>query len=124
MQDKILSTAALLYPLVMQPLSNVPFHKNSPALIRYVAEHFPVHLAVHEISALKFTPAEYTQLHCHTDEDEINIILSVSQLRYKIQVGEEEYIVRNNTSIFIPRGTMHSANVLSGSGFFITMRFS
>lgn len=103
-------------------LSEVPFHKNTRSITRLFAEDFPVHLAIHEVSPVMEAPMQYTEPHVHDDTDEINIILSDRTLWYKIQLGATEYIVQNNSSIWIPRGVTHSANVLHGSGYFITLR--
>jgi hypothetical protein len=113
-----------IYELAPSALANVPFHDDTSSITRFFAENFPVYLAVHEISPVVLPPKEYTQLHVHEDHDEINIILSRKNLLYKIQVGEQEYIAGNNSSIWIPRGVMHSANVLQGAGYFITMRIN
>ena len=116
------STQEWIFKMLPAALSNVPFHKNTPPITRIIAENFPVHLAVHEVSMVSEPPAEYTQLHSHEDSDEVNIILSPDILVYKIQLGEEEFCVSSNASVWIPRGTMHSANVLKGAGYFITLR--
>jgi hypothetical protein len=113
---------SLIFKMMTVPLSYVPFHSNTPFITRYLAENFPVYIAVHEVSMVIKAPTEYTQPHVHNDCDEINIILSQSNLVYKIQLDDEEYIVSSNSSIWIPRGTLHSANVLKGSGYFIAMR--
>lgn len=104
------------------PLSDVPFHQDTRSVTRLFAENFPVHLAIHEISPVSTPPVEYTEPHVHDDSDEINIILSTQSLWYKIQLGATEYMVQNNSSIWIPRGMVHAANVLQGSGYFITIR--
>lgn len=116
------TTKNLLFNFLAAPLSNVPFHENTAAITRYVAERFPMHLAVHEISPVKIPPALYTLPHIHEEEDEINIILSTGLLRYRIMLADEEHIISSNSSIYIPRGMVHSANVLEGTGFFITLR--
>lgn len=113
---------ACILQLLPIALSNVPFHNNTESVTRYFAEQFPVHLAVHEVSPVKAPPAEYTLPHLHDDADEINIIISRQQLLYKIQLHDEMYEVVSNSCIWIPRHTLHAANVLSGSGFFITLR--
>ena len=115
-------TQQLISKLLPVPLSNVPFHQNTENITRLFAAHFPMHLAVHEVSPVSTPPVEYTQLHVHDDCDEINIILSGERLLYKIRLGDDEYILENNASIWIPRGLFHSANVLKGSGYFITIR--
>ena len=108
--------------MLPQALSNIPFHQNTPCINRLVAGDFPLHLAIHEVSPVLAPPKEYTQMHVHYDEDEVNIILSNDLLVYKIQLGSDEYCVSNNASIWIPRGMMHAANVLKGSGYFITIK--
>ena len=113
---------ALLFSMLPVPLSNVPFHNNTPAITRYFANGFPLHLAVHEVSPVLAPPPEYTQPHLHDDCDEINIIISQQELLYKILLDATEYTVSNNSCIWIPKGMVHSANVIKGSGYFITMR--
>jgi mannose-6-phosphate isomerase-like protein (cupin superfamily) len=115
---------SVVYEMTPSALANVPFHDDTKTITRFFAENFPVYLAVHEISPVMLPPKEYTLLHEHEDSDEVNIILSKQSLLYKIQVGEEEYIAGNNSCIWIPRGVMHSANVLQGAGYFITIRMN
>lgn len=126
--DNLLSpdidTRALLFDMPAVPLSNVPFHDNTPSITRFFAGDFPLHMAVHEVSPVRFPPPEYTRLHVHEDFDEINVILSPKRLRYRIRLGEDEYTVENNRCIWIPRGTPHAANVLEGNGYFITLRLN
>jgi len=117
------TTKNLLFEFVRSSLANVPFHENSPAISRLVADKFPLHLAVHQISQLSQPPAPYTFPHLHEEEDEINILLSAGLLKYSIMLADEYHIVTANSSIYIPRGMVHSANVLEGAGFFITLRF-
>jgi mannose-6-phosphate isomerase-like protein (cupin superfamily) len=113
---------SLIFNLLPTALSKVPFHKNTKWITRYFSDSFPLHLAVHEVSSVTIPPPEYTQPHLHEDCDEINIIISQQDLLYKIQVGSDKYTVSNNSCIWIPRGMLHAANVLKGSGHFITMR--
>jgi mannose-6-phosphate isomerase-like protein (cupin superfamily) len=119
-----MTTHPFIFPIIAKELSGIPFHTNTEAVTRYVAENFPVHLAIHEVSPVKTPPVTYTQPHIHNDCDEINIIISGQDLLYKILLDDNEYTVNNNSSIWIPRGTMHAANVLQGSGYFITMRIN
>ena len=111
-----------IFSMIPAALSNVPFHRNTESITRWVAEDFPVNLAVHEISLDMAPPVEYTEPHLHEDWDKINIIISRHDLLYTIQLDEEKYTVSNNCSIWIPRGTVHAANVLRGTGYFITMQ--
>lgn len=115
---------ALIFELLPSVLSNVPFHTDSTAITRYFAAAFPCHMAVHHVTPVFTPPAAYTQPHIHEHHDEINIIISRDKLIYKIQLGSDEYIVQNNTSIWIPRGRLHAANVLKGSGYFIALRLN
>ena len=113
---------SLISKMLPSALSNVPFHENTIAITRYFAENFPVHLAVHKVSPVIKAPPEYTLPHIHDDSDEINIILSEHNLTYKILLGSNEYVEHSNSCIWIPRGMIHAANVLRGSGYFITLR--
>lgn len=111
-----------IFSLLPVGLSNVPFHEDTPSITRYFAENFPLHLAVHEVSPVLQPPTEYTQPHVHEDRDEINIIVARHKLLYKICLGNDDYTLDNNSAVWIPRGMRHSANVLYGSGFFITLQ--
>ena len=113
---------SFIFNMLPAALSNVPFHKDEKSITRYFAENFPVHLAVHKVSYVLAPPQQYTEPHVHDDSDEINIIISQQNLQYSIRLGDEEHIVRNNSCIWIPKGMIHSANVLKGSGYFIAMR--
>lgn len=115
---------SLIYSMIPMALSNVPFHENTKAITRYFARDFPLHIAVHEVSPVAAPPPEYTKPHLHAEFDEVNIIISRHDLLYLIQLGDEKYTVSNNTCIWIPRGTVHSANVLEGAGHFITIRLT
>lgn len=115
---------SLIFSMIPSALSNVPFHENTKSITRYFAENFPLHIAVHEVSLVKTPPLDYTKLHLHEDCDEVNIIISQQDLLYTIQLGHDKYTVSNNACIWIPRGTLHAANVLKGSGHFITIRIN
>jgi len=116
------SASEFIFNLPEAALGGVPFHQDTFFITRYFTEKFPFHLAIHEISPVFNPPAEYTELHQHDDCNEVNIIISSTHLLYKIVLGSEEYLVPGNSAIWIPRGMIHSANVLEGSGFFIAMR--
>ncbi|SOD99152.1 hypothetical protein [Spirosoma fluviale] len=112
----------LIFNMEPSALAGVPFHTNTANIVRYFSKQFPLHLAVHEVSPVLYPPADYTAPHLHDDCDEINIIISSDELVYKIVLGEEEFTVTNNACIWIPAGLLHSANVLSGAGFFVAVR--
>lgn len=113
-----------IFEMMPAELSDVPFHTNTAAITRLFADGFPLHAAVHEVSPVIQPPEEYTQPHVHADSDEVNIIISKRELKYKIQLGDEVYIVNNNACVWIPKGMSHAANVLKGSGYFITLRLN
>ncbi len=112
----------LIFNLLPSALSNVPFHYDTPAVTRYFADKFPVHLGVHQVSALQGPPPEYTLPHRHEEWHEVNLIVSPDELVYQIQLGDNKYILRNNACIWIPKGMLHAANVLEGSGYYIAFR--
>lgn len=111
----------LIFKNSIIPLSTIPFHTDIPCIERYFPEGFPVHLAVHKVSdANEFQ--EYTKPHSH-DIPEINIIIGEEAcLVYSIQLGDEVFEVKSNSSIWIPAGLQHSANVIEGSGYYIAIR--
>ena len=113
---------SLIFNMIPAALSHVPFHNNTKAIKRFFAEDFPVHVAVHEVSPISDPPIEYTRPHIHEDWDEINLIISQHDLLYRMQLEGKKFTVSNNSCIWIPRGTIHAANVLKGSGYFITIR--
>lgn len=115
-------TQSLIFKMIEAPLSNVPFHHDTPSITRFFTDHFPCHVAIHEVSPVFNSPLEYTQLHVHDDSDEINLLISKTFLSYKIQLDNDVFEVNSNSSIWIPKGVWHSANVIKGAGFYITLR--
>ncbi len=112
----------------VEPLSQIPFHGKAPIkrlsmLNRKLIPRSNTHVAVHFIAAKKKFP-EYSLPHKH-DCDEINLILSEKgKLTYKIQLDDETYRVSSPSTIFIPKGVRHSANVVAGSGIFVCIILS
>lgn len=107
----------------IKSLAMMPFHRDVPCIERYSAENFPVHVAIHKVIAAS-NVAEYTASHSH-DMHELNILLGDDgALEYSVMLGDEKYTVCSNSSIWIPRGLVHSANVIRGSGYFIVVRFN
>jgi hypothetical protein len=79
------------------------------------------HLAVHFVDATKRKIPEYTRFHKH-NYDEINLIISEkSKLVYKIEIENKSYTVTSPATVFIPKNTLHKANVISGKGIFVCM---
>lgn len=105
--------------LINENLDLIPFHNKSEGIKRLYAENFPVHLAIHEINKISKNENKYVQSHRH-QKPEINIIIpSEEGLKYNIQIGVETYEIDTPTSIWIPEDVPHSANVISGSGYFV-----
>lgn len=111
-----------------EPLEKIPFHQKAPIkrfsmLNKSMVPESDTHVAVHFVDALQKIP-KYSQLHKH-NHDEINLILSTGDtLRYKIQLEDETYSVSSPSSIFIPKGIKHSAEVMSGTGIFVCIILS
>lgn len=109
---------------VTESLAKVPFHSYAPIkrLSMLGGEQIPEskkHVAVHFVDVDGKTIPEYSKLHKH-NVDEINLILSESdKLVYEIQLGDEIYKVTSPSTVFIPKGTLHRAKVLSGKGIFV-----
>jgi hypothetical protein len=119
--------AHLILPALPQSLHDVPFHEPGP-LTRWLmagGHRHPdaqTHVAVHQVSARGNQPHEYCRLHTHT-VPELNLILPVGRLSYELVLGDERYDVDGPASVFIPAGLPHSANVKSGTGFYVAIVF-
>ncbi|MDC0685429.1 MULTISPECIES: hypothetical protein [Sorangium] len=114
---------ALLRANVPSPLSSVAFHEDVECIRRSFAAGFPVHLAIHRVDSAEAARRDYTALHTH-DGPEINVILpDPTGLEYRIELGSRVHHVTESTSIWIPPGVPHSANVVRGSGYLIAVRF-
>jgi mannose-6-phosphate isomerase-like protein (cupin superfamily) len=113
---------------ISEPLSQVPFHGRAPIMRRLMLDKKLVpksdmHIAVHFVDAKKKMP-QYSKMHKH-NVDEINLILSESgKVTYEVQLEDEFYRVSSPATVFIPKGTRHRAQVLSGKGIFVCMIFS
>ncbi|WP_437319329.1 hypothetical protein [Sorangium sp. So ce385] len=113
---------AVLCANVPSPLSAVAFHQDVECIRRFFAAGFPVHLAVHRVDRAEPARRDYTALHTH-DVPEINLILpDPTGLEYRIELGSSAHLVTNSASIWIPPGVPHSANVVQGSGYLVTVR--
>lgn len=111
-----------------EPLSKVPFHSKSPIkrtlmLGKKTIPISNIHLAVHLVDTDKKI-SKYSKLHKH-DTDEVNLILSHNNsLVYEIQLEDEIYKVKSPSTVFIPKGIKHRADVISGKGFFVCLIMS
>jgi len=113
---------------VVEPLAYVEFHKDAP-IKRYSMlskKQIPAsdtHIAVHFVDT-KMRFSKYSFLHKH-NHDEINLILAEDgKLTYEIQLDDEVYKVSSPSTVFIPKGVKHSANVVSGKGLFVCIILS
>ena len=113
---------------VIESLDKVPFHSKAPIkrlsmLSKALIPQSNTHIAVHFVDASKNLP-KYSKLHKH-NHDEVNLILSEdSRLTYEIKLEEESYKVRSPSTIFIPKGIIHSAQAISGKGIFVCIILS
>jgi len=114
----------LIHHNIPSPLSTVAHHHDVACIERFFSDTFPMHLAIHKVSAAEDI-AQYTDPHSH-DVPEINIIISDEEgdLEYEIQLEDETFCVPSNATVWIPAGMMHASNVISGSGYFIAIRLN
>lgn len=113
---------------IVQNLSNIPFHNLSNAplkrLLMMDKKSVPEsnsYISIHIINNLPKKISPYCELHNHGC-DEINLIISEDkELIYKIQLENETYKVISPSTIFIPKGIKHKAEVLSGKGIFVSI---
>jgi hypothetical protein len=78
------------------------------------------HVAVHRVDGVREASRAYCDVHEHT-VPELNLILPEPELAYDVILGDEHHVVEGPASIFIPAGVPHSANVRSGSGYFVAI---
>jgi hypothetical protein len=119
--------ATLISRGVSEELCLVPFHDRAQApLSRRVLsdasihEHLQRRIVMHELRDVRAERRSYCDPHVH-DFAEVNLLLSSTQLRYLVRLGDETYFVDAPASIHVPAGLVHSANVFEGSGFFIAL---
>lgn len=111
---------------VSESLSAIMFHESAPVRRRRMCgqeihPHANAHIAVHEIRGVAHSlDRQYCQPHSHNCT-ELNLIFSFERLVFRITLGGEHYICKAPSSIFIPAGVSHSANVVEGTGFFVVM---
>jgi len=114
--------AAVVCDNVAQPLSAVVAHKDVGCIERFFAAGFPVHVAIHRVDSAERQQRDYTELHSHK-EAEINILIpAATGMTYAIRLGDELKELSGCASVYVPPYLAHSANVIEGSGYFITLR--
>jgi hypothetical protein len=117
--EQAAGTAAGVHPLEARALSSNARYRDIPELRRLEATGSPAHFVVHHIDdAAAAEHRDYCGVHTHPF-DELNFLLGEpGQLRYEIVLGDETIVVESPTTVWIPAGTPHSANLLSGTGTF------
>ena len=81
-------------------------------------------VASHFIIDLPTIIPSYCELHYH-DFDEVNLILSEDNtLRYRIRIEDESYEVSSPSTIYIPKGIRHAAEVIAGRGIYLAITFT
>ncbi len=114
---------------INEPLSKIPFHqktsiKRISMLSKKIIPESKIHTAVHFVDVSDKKIPKYSILHKH-DVDEVNLILSQdNDLVYEVQLDDEIYKVRSPTTVFIPKGVNHRADVVSGRGIFVCLILS
>ncbi len=113
---------------VTESLDRIPFHSRAPIkrlsmLSKKIVPKSDTHIAVHFVNGTQ-KYFQYSTLHKH-DHDEINLILSENdKLTFEVQLEDETYTVSSPSTVYIPRGTKHKANVVSGRGIFVCIILS
>ncbi len=112
-----------IYKNIVAPFCNEGSHTATECVERLAPQDFPMHIAIHKVSVRKGVDGvHYSTLHSHPDQDEVNVLISDQSLSYDINLGDEIHEVAAPASIWIPAGLPHSANAVSGEGYFICIR--
>lgn len=115
---------SLIYANIPKTFDGLPFHRQSPYIERFVAEDYPIHLAIHKVSDAQGQFHRLIEPHVH-EAPEINILIGDDvEIEYELILGDECYQVRSPASIWIPAGLAHCANVIKGSGYCICLILS
>ncbi|HWJ61107.1 MAG TPA: hypothetical protein VNS19_03980 [Acidimicrobiales bacterium] len=110
------------WALVPRALSSNARYRDIPELHRLESTGSPCHVIVHEVAA---EAADETRDYCsgHAHEfAELNVLLGEpGALVYDIVLGDETITATSPTTVWIPAGVEHSANLRRGSGTFIVV---
>lgn len=111
-------------PIVLTDMAMSGHNRPVGGVRRFAPEAFPVHVAVHEVSLRRRNNAVlYSEPHVHSDQDEVNLLISRDSLRFRISLDGRAREVTAPAAVWIPAGVRHSANAVSGEGFFICVKF-
>ncbi len=112
-----------IFPAVLTDLNKLDYHQAIENIRRFAPDNFPIHVAMLEVALENGKNSTiYSAPHSHPDHDEVNILVSRSRLIYHIMLAGKVHEVAAPSTIWIPAGTEHSANVVEGEGFFICIR--
>ena len=121
------STRGLISRGRIEALQFVPFHANASAPVSRrvltgagLHEATGKHIVYHEIRDVPAAHRSYCEPHVH-DCDEINILISDSELSYMIRLGDDLFVVNAPATVRVPAGVVHSANVIAGTGYYIAI---
>ena len=114
--------AAGEWALVPRALSTTSRYRDIPELDRLESVGSPCHVIVHEIAAeAADEPRDYCSDHAHPFA-ELNVLLGEpGALVYDIVLGDETITATSPTTVWIPAGVEHSANLRSGTGTFVVV---
>jgi hypothetical protein len=110
-----------------RPLTEAnPGYRDIEEIARFVAAGAPMHVVAHWVEGAADVPGrDYSCMHEHPEHVEVNILLGEpGGLAYEVVLaeGEEPTRVESPCAVVIPPGVPHSANVLSGRGWFVVLR--
>lgn len=103
-------------------LSSTARYRDIPELERLESVGAPCHVIVHEIADDALDEArDYCDGHAHPF-GELNVLLGEpGALVYDIVLGDETITATSPTTVWIPAGVEHSANLRRGSGTFVVV---
>lgn len=110
------------WPLVARSLASTSRYRDIPEVQRLEAVGSPCHVIVHEIAAdATDEPRDYCTEHRHGFA-ELNVLLGEpGALVYDIVLGGETITATSPTTVWIPAGVEHSANLRRGTGTFVVV---
>lgn len=110
------------WALAARPLSSTARYRDIPELRRLESVGSPCHVIVHEVAAdASEERRDYCDAHAHPFA-ELNVLLGEpGALVYDIVVGEETITATSPTTVWIPAGVEHSANLRGGTGTFVVV---
>lgn len=113
---------AVVTPLVPRPLSSQSRYRDIPELRRLEATGSPSHVIVHHIDEEAAPgPRDYCDVHAHPF-GELNILLGdPGALVFDIVLDGETVEAVSPTTVWIPPGVSHSANLRAGQGTFVVV---